>query len=238
MEVEFPSGPDTLRGALYLPEMGPPAPGVVVIPDVRGLYEHFHDIARRLAASGYAALAVDLYSRGEVPDISTPQTTFKFIAELPDTRVIADLQAAIDFLAGHAQVTDRIGMTGFCMGGKLTWLAAANCRGLSSAAAWYGMLRSDQIDANNPEHPIDAVERLSCPVLGLFGAEDPFIPLDQVADLESRAAEHGLDVEVVVYPGAGHAFANSSRPEGYREEAAEDAWRRVFSLFERTLGAE
>jgi carboxymethylenebutenolidase len=116
-----------------------------------------------------------------------------------------------------------------------TWLAAARCTGLSAAAAWYGMLRAAAIDESTPEHALDAVADLTCPTLGLFGAEDAMIPLDDVRELEARAGQRGLPIEVVVYEGAGHAFNNDTRPDAFRAEASADAWQRVFAHFERYL---
>ncbi|MCP4002980.1 MAG: dienelactone hydrolase family protein [bacterium] len=235
MIVEFPSGRDSIRGAFYGPEHARPVPGVVVIPDVRGLYEQYHDVAKRLAAAGYAALALDLYTRGDQPDISGPESIFKFMRELPDERVLADIQAGIDFLHASEKVSERVGLTGFCMGGKYAFLAASSCAGISATIAWYGMLRSDAIDEQSPEHPLDALRRLSCPLLGLFGEDDQFIPMTDVEQLKALRAAH--EIEVVSYPGAGHAFANDARPEAYRAEASEDAWRRALAFFERHLQA-
>ena len=240
MRVEFPSGygtgNDTIEGALYAPAGSGAHPGVVVIPDIRGLYEHYHDVARRLAGDGFAALAVNPYSRGEQPDTTDMQAVFRFMRELPDRQLIGDLQGAADFLAGRPETAGRkLGITGFCMGGKYTVLGACNLRGLDAAVCWYGMLRVDEIDERNPEHPLDALRRLSCPLLGLFGKEDPIVPLDQVEQLERDGEALSHDVEVVVYPGAGHAFANDSRPDAYRPEAAEDAWTRALAFLHRHL---
>ena len=182
MRVEFPSGNDTIEGALYAPAGGAAHPGVVVIHDIRGLYDPYHDVARRLADDGFAALAVNLYSRGETPDTGDMQAVFRFMRELPDRQVLGDLQAAADFLAGRPETAGRkLGITGFCMGGKYVVLSACNLRGLDAAVCWYGMLRVDEIDERNPEHPLDALPRLSCPLLGLFGKEDPVVPLEHDA---------------------------------------------------------
>jgi carboxymethylenebutenolidase len=97
------------------------------------------------------------------------------------------------------------------------------------------MLRAPLIDANNPEHPLDALPRLRCPLLGLFGKEDPIVPVADVLELERRAASLSHEVETVVYPGAGHAFANDTRPEAYRPDAAADAWSRALVFFGRHL---
>ncbi len=236
MRVEFPSGNDTIEGALYAPAGGAAHPGVVVIHDIRGLYDHYHDVARRLADDGFAALAVNLYSRGETPDTGDMQAVFRFMRELPDRQVLGDLQAAADFLAGRPETAGRkLGITGFCMGGKYVVLSACNLRGLDAAVCWYGMLRVDEIDERNPEHPLDALPRLFCPLLGLFGKEDPVVPLEQVEQLERDGEALAREVQVVVYPGAGHAFANDTRPDSYRRDAAEDAWSRALTFLHQHL---
>lgn len=211
---------------------------MVVIPDVRGLYDHYHAVARRLAAGGYAALALDLYTREGAPALPTMDDVFRLMRELPDRRVIQDVQAAIDWLGEQPETRGRrIGLTGFCMGGKYVVLAACSVRGLSAAVAWYGMLRAPVIDSNNPEHPLDALPRLACPLLGLFGKEDPIVPVADVEELERRGASLAHDVETVLYPGAGHAFANDTRPDAYRADAAADAWSRALRFFARHLSA-
>ena len=238
MIVEFPSGAARIRGALRLPESDEPRPGVVVVPDVWGLSEHYKQVAGRLAGEGYVALALDLYTRGESPGDYDPAGVNRFIAELPDTQVLGDVQAAIDYLEARPEVGGRrVGITGFCMGGLYTFLSACRCRGLSAAVAWYGMLRAERIDAANPEHALDAVADLRCPTLGLFGAEDALIPQSDVEELQRRAERSGLLLETVVYEGAGHAFNNDTRPGAFRPEASRDAWSRVLELFERELQA-
>jgi carboxymethylenebutenolidase len=238
MIVEFPSGADRIRGALHSPAGATPRAGVVIVPDVWGLSEHYEQVARKIAARGHLALVLDLYTRGESPQRYAPHEVAQFIAQLPDRQVLGDIQAAIDALGARPELAGRrVGITGFCMGGMYTWLAACNCRGLSAAAAWYGMLRATVIDERNPEHALDAIARLRCPALGLFGAEDALIPLGQVEELRARGAWGGLDLEIVVYPGAGHAFNNDTRPDAFRPEASADAWQRVFAFFDRTLQA-
>jgi carboxymethylenebutenolidase len=238
LRVELPSGGDTINGVLALPGTDGPHPGVVVVPDVRGLYAHYEEVAQRLAENGFAALALNLYARGESPDTSDMEQVFRFMRELPDRQVLGDLQAATDWLAARPETRGRsIGITGFCMGGKYTILAACRCTGLRAAVAWYGMLSVGELDERNPEHPLDALAELRCPLLGLFGKDDPIVPLADVERLEQAAAGSCQQVEVVVYPGAGHAFANDSRPDAYRPEAAEDAWRRSLLFLHRVLAA-
>lgn len=236
MRVEFPSGADTLAGELVAPA-NQPAPGIVILHDVWGLSDLYRGVARRIAAAGFNALALDLYARGEKPGTPADMpAVMRFMNALPDRRVVADVQAAADWLRARPEVAGRkIGLTGFCMGGKYAFLAAASCRGLAAVVPWYGMLRAAALDANNPEHALDALSRAHPPILALFGAEDALIPLADVDELRRRSAERGAEVEVVVYPGAGHAFANEARPETYREAAADDGWKRALAFFAKQL---
>jgi len=244
VRVAFRSGADEIAAALYLPEATAhdpktrlPRPGVVIIHDVWGLSDQYHRVAQRLARAGFVALALDLYARGETPGSpANMPAVLKFLQRLPDRRVLADIQAALDFLAARPEVAGRkLGLTGFCMGGKYADLAAVHCRGLSAVVSWYGMLHADAIDDANPEHAIDALEALTCPLLAFFGADDVLIPSSDVEALRARVRARGLPVETVIYTGAGHAFANDSRPESYRAEAAGDAWRRTQAFFAREL---
>jgi len=236
VRVEFRSGADTLAGELVAPA-NRPAPGIVILHDVWGLSDLYRGIARRIAAAGFNALALDLYARGEEPGTPADMpAVMRFMSALPDRRVLADVEAAAEWLRARPEVAGRnIGLTGFCMGGKYAFLAAANCRGLAAVVPWYGMLRAPELDANNPEHALDALARPHPPILALFGAEDALIPLADVEELRSRSAERGAEVEVVVYPGAGHAFANEARPEVYREAAASDGWNRALAFFAKHL---
>lgn len=219
-------------GFLAHPEVGA-HPGVVMIPDVWGLADHTRDLARRLAAEGFAVLALDVYRRLDAPKITDPGG---WIRALDDRTVLGDVQAAADFLAAHAAVgRRRVGVTGFCMGGMYAILAAALCERLAAAAPFYGMLSDahgllapqpgEAFDrARKPATPLGVAKQLRCPTLAFFGADDPFVPLDDVRAFEAALApEH----EVVVYAGAGHAFLNDTRPEMYRPEAARDAWTRL-----------
>jgi carboxymethylenebutenolidase len=237
MRVELPSGRDTIAGELRLSARAP-AGGVVILHDVWGLSDVYRGVAQRLADAGYAALALDLYARGERPGSPADMGAVRrFMHGLPDRRVIADVQAAIDFLRARPELAGRkVGLTGFCMGGKYAFLAACHCRDLAAVVPWYGMLRADSLDEANPEHALDALQDVRCPVLAFFGADDALIPQSDVAELRRRASERRLPVEAVVYPGAGHAFANESRPEVYRPAAAADGWRRALDFFAKELG--
>jgi carboxymethylenebutenolidase len=219
-------------------------PGVVMIHDVWGLADHTRDLARRLAAQGYAVLAVDLYRDLGAPKITDPGA---FIRDLSDPAVLAALQTAIDFLAKDASVGGRkVGMAGFCMGGMYAIHAAASCRGLSAAVPFYGMLSYEHgllappsgtsLDAKKkPRAPLEAAHAIQCPTLAFFGADDQFIPTSDVARFEAELARTQTAHEVIVYPGAGHAFMNDTRPEMYREATARDAWSRMLAWLGRWL---
>ncbi len=221
-------------GFLAHPDVAPVA-GVVVIPDVWGLSDHQRDIARRLAGDGFAALAIDPYRKTGKGEIREP---LAWIRTLSDPLVLATVQEAIDALAAHPAVAGRkVGVVGFCMGGQYALLAACSCRGLSGCVPFYGMVRYESgLDpALKPRAPLDAIADLGCPLLGLYGAEDAFIPVADVDELRRRLAASGKDFDVRLYPGAGHAFMNDTRPAAYRPEVAADAWRRLLAFLRERL---
>jgi carboxymethylenebutenolidase len=218
---------------------GAPRPGVVIIPDVWGVSDLYRRVARRLVAEGFATLVVDQY-RYTGREGLTPTTAIAFIDALDDASVLRAVQEAIDALAASAPVRgQRVGLIGFCMGGQYALLAACTCRGLSAVAPFYGMVRyAEGVDpARKPRQPLDALADLSCPLLGLYGAEDALIPLADVEELKRRLARTRHAHAVHVYPGAGHAFLNDTRPDAYRPQAAEEAWGRLVPFLQRELAA-
>jgi carboxymethylenebutenolidase len=222
----------------HLNAPGPPAPGVVMIHDVWGLSDHTRSLAARLARDGFSVLALDLYRKTGQPRISDPASAMAWIRELPDPLVLETLQEGIDFLGGHPSTAGHsLGLTGFCMGGQYALLGACACRGLSAAVVFYGMLSyAPEVDRERkPRSPLEAVEDLGCPLLGLFGEEDHLIPVPEVRELERRLAALQQPFDVVLYPGAGHAFMNDTRPELHRPQVAEDAWSRMLNFFRQHL---
>ncbi len=230
-------------GYLAHPDEGP-NPGVVMIHDVWGLADHTRDLARRLAQEGFSVLAIDLYRREPKVAIEDPGA---WIRGLSDPQGLADVQAGAELLTGHSVTGGRqVGVTGFCMGGMYALLAACgNCPGITASVAFYGMLSYEHgmlhepggaDPVKKPRSPLQAASDLACPLLGLFGAEDPFVPLSDVEDLRGRLEKTEPASELVVYPGAGHAFMNDTRPEAYRPETASQARARMVDFFRSELG--
>ena len=223
-KVTFKSGDDTVAGILYTPDKAGPAPGVLVIHEWWGLDDWVKQQAQNLAKEGYAALAVDLY-RGKVTD--KQEEAHQLMMGTPRDRALRDLKAAYAFLQARSGVNrDRIGVIGWCMGGMYAMALAAEEPGLDAVVAYYGAPPTDPA----------AIAKIQAPVLGNFGGEDKGPSPEQVKAFEAAMKKAGKSVDVKIYPGAGHAFANVNNPwKGYREEAAKDAWSRTVAFFAKHL---
>ncbi len=220
--VRYPSGSETVEGFLARPEGAGPFPGVVVIHEWWGLNEQIKDMAARLAENGYVALAVDLY-RGRVA--AEREEAHELSRGLPEDRALRDLKAAVAYLRSRRDVRgERIGSIGWCMGGGYSLALALNQPDLAAAVIYYGRLVTEA----------ESLKPLQAPVLGFFGEDDRGIPVSSVREFEAQAQALGKSVAVHVYPGAGHAFANETRPS-YRAEAARDAWEKTLQFFREKL---
>lgn len=214
------------------PKGGAAAPVVLVVQEIFGVHEHIRDICRRLAKQGYLAVAPELYVRQGDPSTVTdiPTLLKTIVAQVPDEQVLADLDAAAAWAVKSAGGDKaRLGITGFCWGGRMAWLYAAHNPGLNAAVAWYGRLAGDAT-ANTPRHPQDVAGALKAPVLGLYGGADQGIPLDSVEKMRAALRVAGARSEIVVYDGAPHAFHADYRPS-YREQPARDGWARMLAWF-------
>ena len=235
-ELTFDRNGDTVRGVTVRPPGEGPFPGLVLIPDVRGVSPHFVDVAGRFAAAGFFTYVIDLYSREGAPQLNDMPAVFAWIASLPDPRVIADLDGAVQALASHPDVrANAVGITGFCVGGQYALMAACTVERLRACVSWYGMLRYDEHNERKPISPLELAPKLGCPYLGLFGAEDALIPSADVEELRAILTAAGKTFDIHVYPGAGHAFFNDSRPDAYRPAAAADAFPRAVAFLRREL---
>jgi carboxymethylenebutenolidase len=210
------------------------APVVLVVSEIFGVHEYIADVARRFARAGYFAIAPELFVRQG--DASAYGEVGKLIAEViskvPDGQVMNDLDQAVVWAGGQGADARKVGVTGFCWGGRITWLYAAHSPAVQAGVAWYGRLVG-QKSVLTPQHPVDVVAGLRAPVLGLYGEKDTGIPLDTVEQMKvalaggSAAAKKS---EFVVYPDAPHAFHADYRPS-YRQANAEDGWRRCLAWF-------
>ena len=237
-ETSIPTQGDNMPADHARPkESEGPLPIVIVVQEIFGVHEHIRDLCRRLALEGYLAVAPELYFRqGDPNDYSDIPTLFgNLVTKVPDAQVLADLDHVANWAARNGGDPHRLLMTGFCWGGRISWLYAAHNPQLKAAVAWYGKLVGEKT-LNSPKHPVDIATDLNAPVLGLYGAEDTGIPLDTVETMRHALRAANAKAEIVVYPGAGHAFNADYRPS-YHEESAADGWQRMLSWF-RQYGAK
>ncbi|SFU61809.1 carboxymethylenebutenolidase [Paenacidovorax caeni] len=206
-------------------------PVVLVVQEIFGVHEYITDVCRRLAREGYLAIAPALYARQGDPAQYTEVARLlsELVAKVPDAQVLGDLDATVRWAGAHGGDLARVGITGFCWGGRITWLYAAHGP-VKAGVAWYGRL-AGEANALTPRHPLDVAAALKAPVLGLYGEKDSGIPLDTVDKMKEalrKGSAAAQASEFVVYPDAPHAFHADYRPS-FRKEAAEDGWKRALA---------
>lgn len=208
-----------------------PLPVILVVQEIFGVHEHIRDICRRLAVEGYLAVAPELYFRqGDPTDYHDIPTLFsELVSKVPDTQVLADLDHVANWASRHGGDMRNMGITGFCWGGRITWLYAAHNPQLKAGVAWYGKLLGDKT-MQQQKHPVDIAVDLNAPVLGLYGGLDDSIPQESVETMRQALRAANSNSEIVVYPNAGHAFNADYRPS-YHEESAKDGWQRMLMWF-------
>ena len=211
-------------------------PVVIVIPEIFGMHAHIKDVTRRFAREGFVSITFEPYAReGGVSHLPDIESVLKVANTVPDARVMGDLDAITAYAAKHpAALADRIGVTGFCRGGMYTLLFAARNRGIKAAVAWYGQIRPANTPGVRSFGPLEIAEKITCPVLGLYGDADMGIPAADVKEMEAALKAAGKAAEFVLYPGAPHAFYADYRPS-YRPDAAKDAWGRCVTWFDKYL---
>lgn len=235
--VQIPAADGSLSASLARPAADGTYPGVVVVQEAFGLNTHIKDVAARIAREGYVTLAPDLYYRetNAVVGYDNLPEAIRLMMALSDANIVKDMNAAIAYLQQQPAVrAERIGVTGFCMGGRVTFLTACLNPAVKAAVPFYG----GGIGSARPTEkaPLDHADTLSCPVLLLYGEKDGFIPLDEVERIKARLTELKKNAEVVVYPGADHGFFCNERPS-YHSDSARDAWQRLLAFFEKHLKA-
>lgn len=209
-------------------------PVILVIQEIFGVHEYIADTVRRLAKAGYLAIAPELYARqGDPAEFGElAKLMAEVVSKVPDAQVMADLDGAVKWAGANGGDTAKVGITGFCWGGRVTWLYSAHNPGVKAGVAWYGRLVGASTPLT-PKHPVDITPILNGPVLGLYGGQDSGIPLDTVDKMKAALAGGSAAAKAsrfVVYPDAPHAFHADYRPS-FRKEPAEDGWKRALAWF-------
>jgi len=235
-EVKVPVKDGEMLAYRAVPKGVSKPPVVLVVSEIFGVHEHIRDVCRRLAHLGYCAMAPELFARlGDPRQMSSiPDILAKIVNKTPDAQVMSDLDATVAWAASKGADTKRLAITGFCWGGRITWLYCAHNPQVKAGVAWYGRLVGEANEIT-PRHPVDIADKLLAPVLGLYGGLDTGIPLETVEAMEnalksgSAAARRS---EIHVYDNAPHAFHADYRPSFRKEEAA-DGWRRMQAWFDK-----
>lgn len=215
-------------------------PALIVAQEAFGVNEHVQDVTRRFAEQGYVALAPELFHRFPAEQRIIPYDQLPaargLLNQLRDDQIIADIRASLLYLQGDFGVrADRIGIVGYCMGGRVAFLAAGTFPELAAAASYYGgRIVSDERNEARPTPPIELAEKIKAPIILFFGDQDQSIPVPDVHKIDETLKSLGKDYELKLYEGAGHGFFCDQRPS-YHPEAAADAWRRTLAFFEQHL---
>jgi carboxymethylenebutenolidase len=230
-EAKIPTSDGELPAYYARPAKGTHFPIVIVNEEIFGVHEHIKDLCRRLAKAGYLAVATEYYARiGDLSKMTDIPTIIKdVISKAPDARYLSDADATITWAGKNKGDLDHVAVTGFCRGGRQTWLIAENNPRVKAAVAWYGPVLNATSDIQ-PKTATDGADQLKCPLLGLYGGQDTSIKVDDVHAAEAKAKAAHKTVEIVVYPDAPHGFNADYRPS-YRKDAAEDGWKRMLAWF-------
>jgi carboxymethylenebutenolidase len=231
-EVKIPTSDGEMPAYRAMPASGGPFPTILVVQEIFGVHEHIKDICRRLAKLGYLAVAPELYARqGDVSNMTNIQDIIsKVVSKVPDSQVLSDLDATAAWAkkSGKAN-TAKLGVTGFCWGGRIVWLYSAHNPDIKAGVAWYGRLVG-QPDDLHPKNPIDLVSSLKAPVLGLYGGADTGIPVESVEQMKKALKDANKPSEIVLYSDTPHGFYADYRPT-YRKKEADDGWKRLQEWF-------
>jgi carboxymethylenebutenolidase len=212
-------------------------PGVVVIHHMPGWDGPTKEIARRFAHHGYAAISPNLHFREGKATPQENSASIRAAGGMPDDRTMGDVQGAIDYLRTLPYLNGRVGIIGYCSGGRQSYLAACTLRGIDAAVDCYGggvVAKAEELTPRQPVAPIDFTRDLRCPLLGLFGVEDTRPSPEDTAKTRDALDKFGKSYEFYTYDNAGHAFFAVDRPQ-YRQAAAIDGWEKVFAFFGKHL---
>ncbi|WP_411868054.1 dienelactone hydrolase family protein [Vulcanococcus limneticus] len=229
--VAIPVGDRSIPAYRARPAGNATVPVVLVVQEIFGVHAHIQDVCRRLARAGYLAIAPSLFERqGDVSALPSIEAIMPLVVQVPDAQVLQDLDASVAWAGRQGGGdTSRLGITGFCWGGRITWLYAAHNPRLKAGVAWYGRLVGTT-SALRPSDPLDLAARLQAPVLGLYGGQDDGIPLESVTRMQQALKAAGSRSAIVVFPDAPHGFHADYRPSFRAREAAE-GWQRLLAWF-------
>lgn len=232
-ETKIPVSDGEIPAYCARPDQAGPFPLVVVVQEIFGVHEHIKDVCRRFAKLGYLAVAPELYARqGEVSQLTDISEILKIVRQVPDSQVMSDIDATVSWAQQAAKGdADRLGITGFCWGGRIVWLYVAHNPKVKAGVAWYGRLVGEAT-ALSPQHPVDIAANLHGPVLGLYGGADSGIPLQTVEQMRTALKAADSPSEIIVYPDTPHGFHADYRPS-YRKAEAEDGWKRLLMWFRK-----
>jgi carboxymethylenebutenolidase len=232
-EVKIPTTDGALPGYAARPEGNGPFPIVLVVEEIFGVHEYIKDVCRRLAKLGYVAVAPELYARiGDLSKMTDSAAIFRdVISKAPDAQLLSDLDETVKFAQGEHGDAGRLGVLGFCRGGRDVWLYAEHNPQLKAAVAFYGPV-AGPTSPIQPKNPVDMAANLKCPLLGLYGGQDQSISQSDVQRAAAAAKAAGQTVEIVVYPDAPHGFHADYRPS-YREADAKDGWQKAIAWFHK-----
>ncbi|MEI6329301.1 MAG: dienelactone hydrolase family protein [Pseudanabaena sp. ELA645] len=232
-EVKIPVSDGTIPAYRAQPAIGSNFPVILVVQEIFGVHAYIQDVCRRLAKLGYLAIAPEMfYRQGDVSKLTDIAQIRAIVSKVPDEQVMSDLDATVAWAAKSANGnTQKLGITGFCWGGRITWLYAAQNYNVKAGVAWYGRLVGESTPLT-PKHPVDIAKNLQVPVLGLYGGKDTGISLDSVEQMRDRLKGCSANSEIIVYPEAPHAFHADYRPS-YRQQDAEDGWKQLQNWFKK-----
>ena len=233
--IEFATNGLDMRAYRARPSGKTRLPVILVVQEVFGLHEWVRDMTRRFARAGYYAIAPDLYQRqGDATKVADFGKLFaEIVSKVPDAQVMTDLDAALLFSRRDGGNPARAGITGFCWGGRVTWLYAAHNPRLKAGVAWYGRLAGAGTPLQ-PKNPIDLIPSIRAPVLGLYGGLDKGIPVADVDRMRAALVAGHKPSSLVVYPQADHGFMADYRPS-YNADAARDGWAKALDWFHRNI---
>lgn len=232
-EVRISAKDGVIPAYRAMPAKGKKFPVVLVVQEIFGVHEHIKDICRRFAKLGYFAIAPEMYARqGDVSKLEMNKIISEVVSKVPDTQVMSDLDAAVAYAVSTKKChASKLAITGFCWGGRITWMYAAHNPKVKAGAAWYGRLKGAG-NPMTPKHPVDIAASLHAPILGLYGGKDTGIPLDTIDAMRDAVKVAGKSANIIVYPEAPHGFHADYRPS-YRKADAEAAWKELLAWFKK-----